>query len=183
MGTGSRLDPGRVSLELKSTSAAVCWGEGGVAVKLMPVTRPCAPGDAICDACLQDDGKFGSCTFDAARQDWSGPVLGCGEDRGRLSKRQEEQGTHLRIDDERVPGLPAVAASTTGLAIAERIRELVSLGLGISLLPRSSATKPGYQHATALIRGMLTYSINLQQASACSGCAGRGANRRLGRDA
>lgn len=54
---------------------------------------------------------------------------------------------------------PNIAFVTSG---TDRMRELVSLGMGVSLLPHSDATRPGYEHATAVIRdARLTYSINL----------------------
>jgi DNA-binding transcriptional LysR family regulator len=44
----------------------------------------------------------------------------------------------------------------------DRMRELVSLGLGISLLPQSDANRPGHQHASTRNRGQaLTYNVYL----------------------
>jgi len=44
----------------------------------------------------------------------------------------------------------------------DRMRELVSLGLGISLLPLSDATRPGHDHASVFIQGQpLSYDLYL----------------------
>jgi DNA-binding transcriptional LysR family regulator len=54
---------------------------------------------------------------------------------------------------------PHVAFVTTD---TDRMRELVGLGLGISLLPESDANLPGHEHTSARIRGeVLTYSVYL----------------------
>ena len=54
---------------------------------------------------------------------------------------------------------PHVAFVTTD---TDRMREMVSLGLGISLLPLSDANRAGQPHTTTLIRGQhLTYTVYL----------------------
>jgi DNA-binding transcriptional LysR family regulator len=58
---------------------------------------------------------------------------------------------------------PHIAFVTTD---TDRMRELVGLGLGISLLPESDANRPGHEHASAHIRGeALTYRIYLARRS------------------
>lgn len=48
----------------------------------------------------------------------------------------------------------------------DRMRELVTLGLGVSLLPRSDVNRPGQEHAIVRIRGhRLTYSVHLARRS------------------
>lgn len=54
---------------------------------------------------------------------------------------------------------PNIAFITTD---TDRMRELVTLGLGIALLPASDASRPGHIHATAVIRDQpLTYDVYL----------------------
>jgi len=58
---------------------------------------------------------------------------------------------------------PHIAFVTTD---TNRMRELVSLGLGVGLLPRSDASRPGQPNATALIRNeALTYNVYLARRS------------------
>jgi DNA-binding transcriptional LysR family regulator len=52
---------------------------------------------------------------------------------------------------------PHIAFVTTD---TDRVRELVALGLGISLLPQSDANRPAYNHATASVRNeTLDYNV------------------------
>ncbi len=58
---------------------------------------------------------------------------------------------------------PNIAFVTTD---TDRMRELVALGLGISLLPQSDANRPGHSHASVLIRDQpLTYNVYLARRS------------------
>ena len=77
------------------------------------------------------------------------------------------EGATIRSTFDRLAGQhgidPHIAFVTTD---TDRMRELVGLGLGISLLPESDANPPGQEHTSVRIRGeALTYRVYLARRS------------------
>ncbi|MDE3132930.1 MAG: LysR family transcriptional regulator [Acidobacteriota bacterium] len=77
------------------------------------------------------------------------------------------EGATIRSTVERLAAAhgvqPQIAFVTSD---TDRMRELVALGLGISLLPQSDVTRPGQEHSMVRIRGHeLTYSVYLARRS------------------
>jgi DNA-binding transcriptional LysR family regulator len=78
------------------------------------------------------------------------------------------EGATIRSSFDRLAGRhgldPHIAFVTTD---TDRMRELVGLGLGISLLPESDANRPGHDHTSVHIRGeALTYNVYLARRTA-----------------
>ena len=100
------------------------------------IAGPGAIRDSLLDLTLDDNGKLGRGASDTLAE-LAAPSLPVREHRRRQRERAQvgEQGAHLFVDDERVTALPAVAASTTGLAISRSLSSTSTNDLNSPLSP------------------------------------------------